>query len=177
MIVDSDWPEDFDWVAWGTDENREQALAGKPTYDDLVFYCRQLGREVSRSAIGRWAQQVNVFHRMKHAGLVARSALTGLADEKASQSQKAAAEMITAILINTLAGADEDEFTPKQVKELSQAVRDCAAVAIKSDQYTRTQISQKAKEAVQEITAIAGKKKIDPETLKAIREQVYGIVT
>ncbi|MBW8017075.1 MAG: DUF3486 family protein [Planctomycetes bacterium] len=163
MIIDNEYPFDF---------SGEQE--GKPKYEDLVDYCRQAGHKVSRSAVGRYGRSIRVLARMKEAGVLAREVMSGLSDENASQTQKAVAEMLTAIVIET--AANDDSLTPKQLRELACTVKDCTAIAIKSEQYVKSQIEKKAKAAVKKITEIAGKKQIDPETLKAIREQIYGIL-
>lgn len=163
MIVDNEWPENFSG-------NRR----GKPRYEDMVEYCVFQGYSVSKSAIGRFGMQMRTISRMKSAGLIARETMAGLTDEDAPKTQKAAAEMATALALEFMASSDD--FTSRQLKEVCQAIRDCAGVSIKADQYIREQVTEKAKAADKAISAIAAKKKIDPETLKAIREQVYGIV-
>lgn len=162
MAVDNVWPHDW---AGETD--------GKPTYDDMVLYCSTQGCVVSRSAIGRWAKRMQVYERMKTAGAIARDVMKGLSDENATQTQKAAAEIITAQIIEI---ASSEDMTAKDIKNIATAVRDCTAVSMKADTYIRDRAKAKAAAAVKEITKIATKKKIDPEVLKAIREQVFGIV-
>ena len=163
MIIDNEYPYDF---SGQTD--------GKPKYEDLVEYCRQQGHKVSLSAIGRFGRRLRTMARLKDAGVITREVMSDLTDEKASQTQKAVAEMITAVVIEFV--SDKDNFGAKEIKDIARAVKDCTAIAIKSDQYTREQAKKKAEEADRKITEIAGKKEIDPETLKAIREQVYGII-
>ncbi len=163
MIVDNEWPDDF---------RSDTEPEGKPQYDDLVAYCTQKDQSVSRSAIARWAKQLRTFERMRTAGAIARDVMQGLSEENATVTQKAAAEIITAQIIELTASED---MTTKQIKDVSTAIRDCTAVAMKADQYVRKQIEEKARTADKKIVAIAKKKQIDPETLKAIREQVYGI--
>jgi len=63
------------------------------------------------------------------------------------------------------------------ISMISGAIRDCTQVALKADQYIRSQIADRAKAADQKITEIVTKKQIDPDTLKMIREQIYGIVS
>ncbi len=162
MVVDNAWPSD--WLG---------ETKGKPTYDDIVEYCRLSGHTVSRSAIGRHAKQLRTLSRMKTMGLITREAMDNLTEEKTSQTQKAVAEMITAIIIETI--ADNDSFTAKDITNLAKAIKDCTAVAIQSDKYTRGQIEKKIEAAEKEVTEIGKRKKIAPETLQAIKEQIYGI--
>ena len=170
MVTDDNWPADF----IGAGVCGDQAT-GKPRYEDIVTYCRQRGFEVSKSAVGRWAKRLRMLSRMKTAGVIARDVMKDLTAEKASATQKAAAEMITAHIIDF--ASDSDDLTSKQIKEIAQAIRECTNVSINADKYIRGQIKQKTEAAAKEITKIAKRKKIAPETLKAIREQVYGIIT
>jgi len=164
MIVDNEWPADF---------KGEQE--GSPRYEDLVAYCKQKGFTVSKSAIGRFGMQMRTISRMKSAGLIARETMAGLTGEDAPKTQKAAAEMATALALEFMASSDD--FTSKQLKDVCQAIRDCAQVSIKADQYIREQIKEKAEKADKAIASLGKKKKIDPEVLKQIREEVYGIIS
>ncbi len=163
MIVDDEWP-------YGLKGDRD----GKPEYIDMVVYCRQEGFTVSKSAIGRFAMRMRAISRMKNAGLIARETMAGLTAEDAPKTQKAAAEMATALILEFM--VSHNDYSSKQIKEVCQAIRDCTQVTIKADQYIREQLTAKVEKADKAITKIAAKKKIDPEALKAIREQVYGIV-
>jgi hypothetical protein len=161
MVVDGQWPGD-----WPKQE-------GKPTYLDMVKYAGGKGYALSRSAVGRWAKTLLVYERFKTTGAIAREICKGMSDEKASATQKAAAEIITAQVIDLASGED---LTSKQIKEVATAIRDCTSVAMQADKYIRQQLAEKAKSADATVTAIVKKKRIDPETLKLIREQIYGIV-
>ncbi len=162
MAVDNVWPED--WLG---------KKDGKPTYDDMVLYCSTQDCVVSRSAIGRWAKRMQVYERMKTAGTIAREVMEGLSDENATQTQKAAAEIITAQIIEL---SVSENLNAKEIANVAKAAKDCTAVAMKADTYIRDRAKAKAEAAVKKITKIATKKKIDPEVLKQIREEVYGIV-
>lgn len=164
MAVDNLWPDSFPRIS---------DTPGTPTYDDMVAFCKHKGFDVSRSAVGRFAKQLQVFERMKTAGVIARDVMTGLTDEDATKTQKAAAEIITAQIIDL---ASSEDMSAKDIKNIATAIRDCTQVAMKADTYIREQTKEKVKKAEKQITAIAKKKKIDPETLKAIRQQVYGII-
>lgn len=164
MVIDDTYPEGFD----------EELKSGKPTYDDIVAYLEYAGHPRSRSAVGRYAARLMTIARMKQAGLVARDVMKDLTGEKASQTQKAAVEMITAHAIQLMAEAEN--VSTKDLFQIAAAMKDCANVAIKADQYIREQIKTKAEKASKEIEAVAKKKQIDPETLKIIKEQIYGII-
>ncbi len=163
MVVDAQCPPDFTLAA-----------EGKPTYDDMVAYCVSQGYTASRSALARWAKEMLAFERIRSASGIVSSVMSGLSGENATKTQKAAADMITALALDFM--TSNDDFSSKQLKEVAQCIRDAGQVVIKSEQYQSDRMKQKAAEADKAITAIAGKKKISAEALKQIREQVYGIV-
>ncbi len=164
MLIDGVWPDGFcpddDWI-------------GKPRYIDCVNYCELKGHKISESAMGRYGQRVKALTRMRNAGLIARETMKGMDGEKASQTQKAAAEMITAHLIELV--SDADSFSALELKDIARCAKECTQVAIASDKYVRQQVEEKAKAAAEKIEKTY-KKEISPEVLKAIKEQIYGIV-
>jgi len=164
MIVDGEWPEDFPQPA---------DYKGRPRYEDVVTYCQLNGRTVSSSAVGRWAKGLLSLELLRTRAELVRGVMGDLTAEKATETQKAAAEMITARVLELVCS---DELTSRQAKEVASAVRDCTAVSMKADQYIRDQVAAKAKEADKAITKLVKKKKIDPDVIRQIREQVYGIV-
>ncbi|MBW8017141.1 MAG: DUF3486 family protein [Planctomycetes bacterium] len=163
MVVDSVWPDDH-----------KGARSGKPRYKDAASYIAQKGHNVSVYAVGRYARRLRHFARMKDAGQTVRDVMSNLNNEKASATQKATAELITAVIIDSLANGDEP--TIEDLKNLAKAVKDCAWVSMKADEYIRQRIAERVEKADKNISLIGKKKRIDPETLKAIKEQVYGII-
>lgn len=164
MIVDNSWPDDW-----------QGSREGNPTYADLVQFCKLQGYSVSESAIGRFGKRMSMLARMKQAGVIVRDVMSGLDAENASQTQKAVAEMITAQTIEFITSTED--MTSKQIKDISTAIRDCTQVSINADKYSHNQQAEKAKAAGKNIDKIAKKKNIDPETLKIIKEQIYGIIS
>lgn len=134
MVVDAEWPADFG-----------DHPAGKPRYEDVVAYCYQQGHPISASAVGRWAQPLVAMARMKQKGLIVSNVMQALADQNASETQKAAAELMTARCIDLI--ITDDQLTPKQIADISKAFKDCAYVSISSDKYVREQIVKKAEAA------------------------------
>lgn len=161
MLVDNEWPEDI-----------KAYYKGIPRYEDLVAYCKWKGYTVSESAVGRFGMRMRTLARMKSAGAIVRDVMKDLTAEKASATQKAVAEIITAQIIEF---ASKQNLTAKEIQNIARAVKDCTQVSISADKYIHEQLNKKVKAADKAISKIAAKKEIDPEALKAIREQVYGI--
>jgi hypothetical protein len=170
MIVDAEWPKDFPWEK--SDINPEQYGKTKPRYEDVSLYCAFCNNKISRSAIGRWAKELQTYERMRLAAGIAKQAMAGVTKENASETQRAAAEMLTAHVIDL---ASRDELDPKEVLMLSASTNELGKLIMKSDKYIRDQVKAKTEEAVKNVNAIAKKKNIDPETLRMIRDEIYGI--
>jgi hypothetical protein len=169
MVVDGLWPNDFPWA--DTPE-ADTVRGGKPRYQDIVHYCAQNGHPVSLSALGRWAKSLLVFERMRTATGLAKQILVDITAENATATQKAAAEMIAAQALDMAVAQD---LSAKELSLISRAIKDTAAAAITTDKYIRQQLAEKTAAAADKVEAIAKKKNIDPETLRIIREQIYGI--
>jgi hypothetical protein len=168
MVVDSQWPDDYTPA-----DDADAANNGKPRYVDIVAYCLDKGWPVSLSSLGRWAKGLQAFERMRTAAGLAKQIMADVKDENASESHKAAAEIITAQIIDLAA---KEDLSPKDIAMIASAVRANAETVMRADRYQRDRVADKAKQADAAIQTIAAKKKIDPETLKAIQEQIYGIV-
>ncbi|MCK4958946.1 MAG: DUF3486 family protein [Planctomycetes bacterium] len=163
MIVDNEYPYDFAGQQDGT-----------PRYEDLVDYCRHQGHKISPSAIGRYGKRMRTLARMKQAGMITREVMSDLTEEKASQTQKAVAEMITAVVIDYVSGTDN--ITPKQIKDLACTVKDCTAIAIKSDQYVREQLETKAEVAAESTKEKLKKAGVDNKLIQEIVDEHLGVV-
>ena len=163
MIVDNEWPDDF----------AGEHADGSPRYEDLVAYCDQQGFGVSKSAIGRWAMPLKMMTRYKLAGLLSRQAMSGITNEKASQTQKAVAEMVTAVAIEFI--ASHDDFDAKQIRDVAKAMKDCTAIAINSDKYVREQIAEKVKSTASSIKDKLSEAGVTKKVQKVVDELLLGI--
>jgi stalled ribosome alternative rescue factor ArfA len=162
MLVDNVWPDDF-----------EGKKTGKPQYKNLEKYCRQKGFEVSKSAIGRFGLRMRTLAKMKEAGLIVRSVMDGLDAENASQTQKAVAELLTARAIELAA---EKNLNPKQLRDMSTAMRDCAGVSIKADQYRQQQLKQNATKVAANTKDKLTKANVDRKLIQEIIDEQLGVV-
>ena len=163
MLIDNQWPDDY-----------PHKKIGKPKYIDLEKYCMHKGYPVSKSAIGRFGVRMRTLAKMKEAGLIVRSVMEGLDAENASQTQKAVAELLTARMIE-LAAADK-KMTAKQLREMSQAVRDCAGVSIKADQYRQQQLQKNAQAAAKNTKEKLTKAGVDRKLIQEIIDEHLGVV-
>lgn len=162
MVVDNEYPYDY-----------QGEQDGAPTYDDMVEYCRRQGHKTSRSAIGRWAMTMRTIGRMKQAGVITREIMADINDEKASQSQKAVVEMITAVAIEFV--ASNEDFSAKDIKDVAKAMKDCTLVAINSDKYVRDTYAKKIEAAAKSTESKLTKAGVDHKLIQEIMDEHLGI--
>lgn len=162
MVVDNAWPPDF-----------AGKRGGKPRFEDIVAYCLQKGSKISKSAVGRFAEHLKTISLMKSAGLIARQTMAGLTAENAPKTQKAAAEMATALVLKFM--VSDDDFNSKQLKEVSQAIRDLAQVSIKADQYIREQLEKKIAAAAKSTKKKLTKAGVNRKLVQEIIDEHLGV--
>lgn len=172
MLVDNEWPDDFNfsisplYPGW-------QGAKGAPRYLDLVEYCSQKGLTVSLSAIGRFGMRMRTLARMKSAGAIVRDVMKDLTAEKASATQKAVAEIITAQIIEF---ASEQNLTAKEIQNIARAVKDCTQVSISADKYIREQIGKKLQESVKSTKKKLLKAGVNRKLIQEIIDEHLGVV-
>lgn len=167
MIVDNEWPSDYPMLG-------ELGPTGTPRYEDLASYCRHKGFAVSESAIGRFAMRMRTLARMKQAGVITRDVMKDLTNEKTSATQKAAAEMITAIGIEFV--SNKDNFTAVEIRDTAKAMKDCAAIAINADKYIREQIAAKVAESAKHTREKLTKAGVNTKLIQEIIDEHLGVV-
>lgn len=163
MIVDNTWPDDY----------KGQKI-GKPQYAHMAEYVHQKGEKISVAAIGRYARKLRVLSQMKNAATIARDIMENVDGAEVSATQKAAAEMLTALQLEFM--VSNQNLDSKEIRDVSAAMKNCTTVVLAADKYIRERLSEKVKEAKKEIGKIRPGTKISPDVLRAIREQVYGII-
>ena len=163
MIVDNEWPDD--WTG---------STEGIPRYEDLATYAALKGHDISISAIGRFGMRMRTLARMKQAGVITREIMADLNDEKASQTQKAVAEMITAVTIEFV--SDQENFEADQIRDVAKAMKDCTAIAIASDKHVRTQIEAKAQTAAEHTKSKLTEAGVDRKLIQEVIDEHLGVV-
>jgi len=163
MIVDDAWPDDY-----------TGARLGKPKYIECVEYCRQNGHLVSESAVGRFGVRMRLLARMKQAGVIVRDVMADLTAEKASETQKAVAEMITAQTIDFI--STQDNLSAKEIMNISRAIKDCTLVSINADKYIREQVGRKVEAAAKSTKKKLTKAGVNRKLIQEIIDEHLGVV-
>jgi hypothetical protein len=68
-----------------------------------------------------------------------------------------------------------DTYTAKQIKEISQAIRDCTTVSIKADQYIREHMTKKIEAAAKSTRKKLGKAGVDRKLIQEIIDEHLGV--
>jgi hypothetical protein len=143
------------------------------TYDDIAAFLAEKGYDISRSAIGRYGKGfMNHVRRLRIIEDKSRTLVSDAGDGMILE--EAAAKMFSQQIIELLM---EEGF---EVKALPRIISDFAKLQTSSAlrERMKSEIAKKADKALENIEAKAGagRKHLDPETLKIIKEEIYGIV-
>lgn len=173
MLVDNEWPDDFPRDKSFGFKGKTAELTGRPRYEDLVTYCKYKGFKVSLSAIGRFGMRMRTLARMKNAGVIARDVMKDLTAEKASATQKAAAEIITAQIIEF---ASENNLTAKEIQNVARAVKDSVYVSINADKYIREQLTKKVEAVAKSTKKKLTKAGVNRKLIQEIIDEHLGVM-
>lgn len=147
-------------------------------YEELEALLRDQGYTIGKSSIHRYGQKIE----RKMAAIKASTEASKLIVEAAGDDQDARSEAVIALVqsdifetIVTIQEASDEELPPSARLDLmSKAAKNIATL-------TRASIAQKQFKAtvlkrLQEMEADArsGRRTLDPETLRMVREEIYG---
>lgn len=162
----------------------DAALAeGRATIADIVAMIRSMGGEVSKSAVGRYKQNFEEsLTRYREAQDVAGRWIAQFKADPESDVGRLLAEMAKTLAFQTMAAAGQDD-QPVDMLELARLARavkaltDTDRVKAELEAKVRAEATRatatRAADAVERAGRAAG---IDPDALRRIREEVYGIV-
>jgi hypothetical protein len=156
-------------------ELNEKLVAGKfCDYSALAQWLQDNGFDISRSALHRYGQDFEERLAAISQATEQARAVADAAKDDDNNMNEALIRLVQTKAFDALIAAESAESLPKMgvmIAKLSKAsvdqkkwmrdVRSKAAAAVKN---------------IEEKTATSGKKSLDPETLRIIREEIYGIV-
>jgi len=163
MLVDNEWPADF-----------PGEHTGSPRHEDCVLYCTTQGYSISMSSVQRFAARMKLLARMKQAGVIVRDVMKDLTREKASETQKAVAEMITAQAIDFI--SSQDKMSAKEIMDISRAIRDNTQVSIHADKYIREQLKQKVEQTAKSMKDMLEKGGVKKKLIQQTIDKHLGIL-
>ncbi len=146
-------------------------------YEALAEWLRAQGYEIGKSSLHRYDRRVQAVMSRIKASTEAARLLAQAAPDEADEHSAAVLRIVQSSLFDALtrvAEASEEADPAEQVKVLSQAAR---AIA----EASRASIGQKkwadeVREKLDALERVASKagKRLDAETLKAVRKELYG---
>ncbi|MCI4233667.1 DUF3486 family protein [Dickeya dianthicola] len=163
----------------------ERALteSGFSGYAELESLLREQGYVISKSAIHRYGQKIERrFAAIRSATEAARMLTEGAADDQDARSEAVIALIQTELFesIVQLQEADEEEIDPQvRVELLSKVAKNVATLSRASVNLKKFQAELRDKIAAKMDALEAESKRsgrIDAETLRRVREEIYGIV-
>jgi hypothetical protein len=111
---------------------------------------------------------------MKQAGAITRDIMADINAEKASATQKAVAEMITATTIDFI--TEHENYSAKELRDIATAMKDCTAIAINADKYIREQLKDKIEKATASTKDKLSKAGVDRKLIQEIIDEHLGVV-
>ncbi|HDP8225536.1 TPA: DUF3486 family protein [Escherichia coli] len=164
----------------------ERALtdSGFSGYAELEALMRDKGYLISRSAIHRYGQKIERrFTAIRAATEAARMLTEGAADDQDARSEAVIALIQTELFesIVQLQEAEDGEIDPQErVALLSKVAKNVATLSRASVNLKKLQQELREKIAAKmdalEAESKSGAGRIDADTLRRVREEIYGIV-
>lgn len=154
---------------------------GRATIADIVAIIREMGGQASDSAVHRYKQSVEAqMEHYRQAQALARVWAEQIPDN--GDVGQLTRQVLSVLAFRAAGDLGEGETVEgKEVAWLARALKDIASSA-KTDVEAREKVRQAAaREAAAKVEAVetevrGGRMTLDADTLKRIREEIYGIV-
>lgn len=139
------------------------------TYEEGEAWCRQHGHDISKSAIGRYGK---VFFEayQKVVQFEDQSRALTTATEEGMPMEEAVGKMLLQRVMEALMDGSVDiAEAPRLISDVAKLQRSHVAIA-----QWKGELEKRARRAMQNIEKKS--KNIDPDTLRVIKEEIYGLV-
>jgi hypothetical protein len=139
------------------------------TYDEAAAFLNGQGHDISRSSVGRYGKEFFEAYQ-KIVQFEDQSRALTSATEKGMPMEEAVGKMLLQKVMAALVDGSADVLeVPRLISDVAKLQRSHVAMA----QWKR-EIEKRADAAVENIKTKS--KTIDPDTLKIIKEEIYGLV-
>jgi hypothetical protein len=156
--------------------------SGRFTIDQVVTKLRELGAEVSRSAVGRYTKDFEeVARHMREARQVAASFAQSLGDIPDNDMGRALVEMLHHMIFKMMLSASGENamVAPEDLMRLAKALKDAAAtnkLSVDLELKIREEVEKKTKDAAAKVADKIGREKgLSADTIGAIKAQILGV--
>ncbi|MDR3561893.1 MAG: DUF3486 family protein [Negativicutes bacterium] len=144
------------------------------TYQEIADYLNQSGHEISKSSIGRYGKEF--LSRMERLKIVKEQAKTIVSENKdgpATEMAEAANQLAIQLIMENLLTVDD--LNGAKITEVLKALALLERSGVQREKL-KMDFKQKIDSAVKQIEKTAEQRGLDADTLRIIKEQVYGIV-
>lgn len=147
----------------------------RKTYDEVVAWVKDRGYETSTSAISRYYRYLKTLENVKIASQQVKAILDETDKDSMLELEEGISRMASAIVMEILQEAETSRKT--DIQYVTRIIGEFARLQMSSVAREKLKIEfrRKAQKAVENIEKTA-QKQLDPETLRKIREEIYGIV-
>lgn len=144
------------------------------TYQEITNYLTGMGHAVSKSSVGRYGKDFMArLERLRIVKDQARAIVEESGDRPATEIHQAANELAVQLIMETLMQVPDLEG--EKISEILKALAQLERSAV-SRENLKLDYQKRVNQAVSKIEETAKATGLDPETLKIIKEQVYGII-
>lgn len=145
------------------------------TYDQVVEFLNKQGHDVSRSSVGRYGQHfLQKLERLKLAREQAKAIVTEMDGTPATEMHEAANQLAVNLIMDTL--MQIDDLQGAKVTELLKALAHLERSAVGRERL-KAELHQKAQKVAKDVEERAAAAGLDPDTIRYIREQIYGLAS
>jgi len=157
--------------------DRRLAARAFSGYEDLAQWLREQGFEISKSALHRYGSRLKRKLALIRASTIAAQQIAEAAPDQEDARSAAVISLVQSELFEALLAlqeASEADDPAERLKLLAAAARAIAEVARAS--RGQKEYAERVREKLAALEAEAEKKgrRLDPETLRFVREQLYG---
>ncbi len=152
----------------------EEKLESGETYQNIAAWIKRMGHDVSYGSVGRYGQDFFArLDRLKEVREQVKSIIEGAQGKTTFEMTEAAAQVAIQKILETLMDAERVEGESLTGLMIALSKLEQSGVA---REKLKIELKQRADRAVENIGQAAKQKGLDEETLRIIKEQVYGIV-
>lgn len=144
-------------------------------YEGLSDWLESKGYKISKSSVHRYGSKLEEKFAAIAASTQAAKTLVAAAPDDDGSVNELVLRMVQDELLKLLANSDEG-FAAKDLSAIARAVADITRGSISSKKY-RSEVKEKIAAKFKELETQSSKKGLDAETLRIIREEVYGVVS
>lgn len=146
---------------------------GFSNYSDLASWLAEQGYEISRSAVHRYGKSVEErIERLKAATDIAITIADEVGDD-AGKVTDAVVRLYQEKIFNALLEMENIDPDNIDIVRLGRVVAEITRSSISQKRFM-AEVKEKARKAIENIEQKA-KKRMDPELLKIVKEEIYGI--